>query len=126
MKYIRTKDGRIIDCVKLMKEAEEHTLQNEDDYKLASVIALQSYDTILGWQRRVEKSADTIEELCDEFVVKYGDGSYCLTQRLKHAEMEEHNANLNGIGGHVYGAVWTDKGLTFVAKMNEKGELELL
>ena len=26
----------------------------------------------------------------------------------------------------VYGAIWTDKGLIYVAKMNEKRELELL
>lgn len=26
----------------------------------------------------------------------------------------------------VYGAIWTDKGLIYVAKMNDKGELELL
>ena len=26
----------------------------------------------------------------------------------------------------IYGAIWTDKGLIYVAKMNEKGELELL
>jgi hypothetical protein len=26
----------------------------------------------------------------------------------------------------LYGAIWTDKGLIYVAKMNEKGELELL
>lgn len=28
--------------------------------------------------------------------------------------------------GKVYGAIWTDKGLIYVAKMNTKGELELL
>lgn len=26
----------------------------------------------------------------------------------------------------VYGAIWTEKGLIYIAKMNEKGELELL
>ena len=26
----------------------------------------------------------------------------------------------------IYGAIWTDKGLIYVAKMNKKGELELL
>ena len=26
----------------------------------------------------------------------------------------------------IYGAIWTDKGLIYVAKMNDKGELELL
>ena len=27
---------------------------------------------------------------------------------------------------NVYGAIWTDKGLVYVIKMNEKGEFELL
>ncbi len=26
----------------------------------------------------------------------------------------------------IYGAIWTEKGLTYVAKMNDEGELELL
>ena len=26
----------------------------------------------------------------------------------------------------IYGAIWTSKGLIYVAKMNDKGELELL
>jgi len=26
----------------------------------------------------------------------------------------------------IYGAIWTDKGLIYVAKMNDKGEFELI
>ena len=33
--------------------------------------------------------------------------------------------NLNKIKA-IYGAIWTDKGLIYAAKMNDKGELELL
>ena len=29
-------------------------------------------------------------------------------------------------GGTIKGAIWTDKGLIYVAKMNDKGELELI
>lgn len=29
-------------------------------------------------------------------------------------------------GDELYGAIWTNKGLIYVAKMNDKGELELL
>ena len=109
MKYIRTKDGRIIYCIKLIKQAKKQVLQNEED---------------LGWKRRVIKQADTIEELCDEKIGTFKDGSkpYIYKQTswgdLAKDWTQYHN--------NVYGAIWTDKGLIYVAKMNEKGELELI
>lgn len=75
--------------------------------------------------------ADTIEELCDEFVV-------VDKEKDKHIFDTIHNGFLvkgqYGIDARyytdrkykVYGAIWTDKGLIYVAKMNDKGELELL
>lgn len=61
------------------------------------------------------KIADNIEELCDEFVYKH----------LVFTEYEDvlkiaHDKQF------IYGAIWTDNGLIYVAKMNKKGELELL
>ena len=89
MKYIRTKDGRI--------------RFNITDGCLSPYTM---YD--------VEKQADTIEELCDEFVCEH----YI-------------SANTNDLrklrpNGLIYGAIWTDKGLIYVAKMNDKGKLELI
>ena len=41
--------------------------------------------------------------------------------------MEDTNSLLNEEDDEIiYGAIWTDKGLIYVAKMNEEGELELL
>lgn len=76
-------------------------------------------------QTEVIKSANTIEELCDEIVeiidgkaqVVYADISF---NDLAIAKLRDKN---NAI---VYGAIWTDKGLIYVAKINDKGELELL
>ena len=107
MKYIRTKDGRIVEY-------------QSDFYKTDIVCGKDGFifkDDIL-------KQADTIEELCDEFVwidtennhnikPKTGDGLWCLCCDYKN-------------GQNIYGAIWTDKGLIYVAKMNDKGELELL
>ena len=74
------------------------------------------------------KQADTIEELCDEFVVILGNGRHTFIGSLRP----------NGRGGlgwykrrnykivNVYGAVWTDKGLNYVAEMNAEGEFKLL
>ena len=85
MKYIRTKDGKI--------------------YLINSEFILLDGD----------KQADTIEELCDEFVYN----------KMTFKTLEE-TLDYAPIGSDIYGAIWTDKGLTYVAKMNDKGELELL
>ena len=67
--------------------------------------------------------ADTIEELCDEFVVVTS-----LEKRHILSKVGENNTKRFALqlGDDVFGAIWTDKGLIYVAKMNEKGELELL
>ena len=75
------------------------------------------------------KFADTIEELCDEFVINSEDYKGHL---LIHNVIELDNCIFDGIRtlkkhyAYIYGAIWTDKGLIYVAKMNDKGELELL
>ena len=74
-------------------------------------------------QTTVNGSADTIEELCDEFVQEYPQAS-----GIGHLQTRGFNEakSWNICDFKVYGAIWTDKGLIYVAKMNEKGELELL
>ena len=104
MKYIRTKDGKII--------AEE---QIDLAIKISNVVNIFDETEIL-------KQADTIEELCDEFVIVHKElnGNHTV-HRYNWLGKSEHE-----VGNEVYGAVWTDKGLIYVAKMNDKGELELL
>lgn len=70
------------------------------------------------------KQADTIEELCDEFVIRWSNKTYCdnLMKTLRQARYWL----VNDSNAEIYGAIWTDKGLIYVAKMNNKGELELL
>lgn len=107
MKYIRTKDG---------------IYKVKDDF-----IVLKGQELYLPhFQDHIIAQADTIEELCDEFVVVYKNNEPYLTQHLSYTEMEKYNAEINKNGGELYGAIWTDKGLIYVAKMNDKGELELL
>lgn len=105
-RYIRTKDGRIT------------TLKD----KLIDSIDLW----VSGGKENILKIADTIEELLD---------CYVMTDNKRHlpvnslpysyykelAELEELDKDWV-----VYGAIYTDKGLIFVAKMNDKGDLELL
>ena len=68
--------------------------------------------------------ADTIEELCDEFVLVDETLPPHLDRDLK--EITRYKTYIAGSRGNVYGAVWTSKGLIYVAKLNNKGELELI
>lgn len=110
-KYIRTKNEiyEIIGSI-------GHTIfpsQYQNRYKDISIIMDEAI---------IE--ADTIEELCDEFVAVNDSmdlpildsfENICLLLTTKKHKNDD-----------VYGAIWTDKGLIYVAKMNRKGELELL
>lgn len=69
--------------------------------------------------------ADTIEELCDWIVA--------ISKESKHIDTLYKNFDIavNVLGNHClmfdfFGAIETNKGLIYVAKMNERGELELL
>lgn len=128
MKYIRTKDGvyKITYDGLCFKEAKSQTMLMLVEHKNEN--GKTEYEEItthkklaMGKNRFKEhiiKQADTIEELCDELV-------YCHDIITKeHAE--EILQSKEYICKEIYGAVWTDKGLIYVAKMNDKGELELL
>ena len=105
MKYIRTKDG-------IAK------VKNEWEYVVGGI----NIDDVFFADSEILKQADTIEELCDQFVY--------VTNNGNHYVKNNHEAIHYFIGEErpvsYYGAIWTDKGLIYVAKMNDKGELELL
>lgn len=100
MKYIRTKDG--------IYEAVTQNLYKNDDLLYIDGYGLE----------RVIAQANTIEELCDEFVVDFNG--------KKIISALPFDRSLNYGGDELFGAIWTDKGLIYVAKMNESGCLELL
>lgn len=112
MKYIRTKDNQICEFNKFfnIKWYKENGYTEKEMIESAKHLIL--------------KQADTIEELCDEFVIVPKDKNIkpCSTTTL--AVFDDVKSLLDT--DDVYGAIWTDKGLIYVAKMNEKGELKLL
>lgn len=121
MKYIRTKDGKIYLIGKDLFE--EDTFHFTDKDGVATILIEEQKLSILG------KLADTIEELCDEFVEynrERNKGFYIREYELK--EVKNVVRKEPSILEHtdIFGAIWTSKGLIYVAKMNEKGELELL
>ena len=107
MKYIRTIDNAITH-----KEIIE---------KVNSITAFRKLYPYI----KIVKSADTIEELCDEFV-QYIPDMYNTPYLNEWRNIQSTLGNILANDGVVYGAIWTDKGLIYVAKMNDKGELELL
>lgn len=113
MKYIRTNDGIYeIDVLSIHYIGETHF----------SCWDVKRTRTFNDWH--IIKQSDTIEELCDEKVGTFEDKSkpYIYKQTswtdLKKDWKKYHN--------NLYGAIWTDKGLIYVAKMNDEGVLCLI
>lgn len=122
MKYIRTKDGRIIDTSNFVVKREIYENGELKFYQFWTT-RFADRQVIELFANEVIKQDDTIKELCDEFVVAYEDGARIVYSDLEWAKCKAEASPTKSI---IYGAIWTDKGLIYVAKMNEKGELELL
>ena len=116
MNYIRTKDNRLFRVIKDLTY--ENTYHLETNTQTLTIMTEEKYLSTMG------KIADTIEELCDEFVaIDIG----LLGDREKHYKLfNQAITDKTFLYDRLYGAIWTDKGLIYVAKMNNKGELELL
>lgn len=117
MKYIRTKDG--------IYEADVLSIHyiGETHFSCWNIEHTRAFNE---WH--IIKQADTIAELCDCIVYD------CLPRPYQDAYHKHEIGNIESLKWNrkpekfenIYGAIWTDKGLIYVAKMNEKGELELL
>ena len=113
MRYIRTEDGFIIDT------------QNTRPFMIKNSMGHDYIDFNSGGMFKIKNMADAIEALCDCFVVyEKGGGFVGEHHTYNDLELAKYGANENV--SIVYGAIWTDKGLIYVAKMDEKGKLELL
>ena len=112
MKYIRTKDGRIIEIPNKHKEI---VYDGNVVISLEKIInGVKGEAIVCGI---VDKKANTIEKLCDEFVrVREDIRDFLVSDDIPTARED----------WDIYGAIRTDKGLIYVAKMNDNGEFELL
>lgn len=105
--YIRTKDGRILDFDKINEVS-----------KLSIDMAEEPI-----------REAKTIEKLCDEYVVfdkEQPNGKLLYYKGFENLKKEFIDFENDKEKVAVFGGIWTDKGLIYVAKMNDKGELELI
>lgn len=148
MKYIRTKDGiydiekygGIMTIIKVYDVDESLRPKYENTNEPHQVG--DQFISIGGKDYKIIDSniAATIEELCDAFVDtselkttntggwlydEFDSDNKCLVY-YEHDERKTIPLNEFDDLSKIFGAIWTDKGLIYVAKMNEKGELELL
>lgn len=117
MKYIRTQDGRIFNLIAYKEDGEINGGVKYTSKLNGSHLFIQ--------KNNILKQTDTIEECFDEFVIydihkKKWLHFIDLKSLLSYCEE-------NGLDKtQIRGAVWTEWGLKYAAKMNSKGELELL
>ena len=118
MKYIRTKDelGILVENTKEIKNKYGDYLKKGCYFKTWFSPNTNREDII--------KQADTIDKLCDTFVICIDKQGYLIIDDYKKAmEIMQRNDDDNAI---CYGAIWCEWGLKYVAKMNKKVEMELL
>lgn len=117
-RYIRTEDG-IYDL---------ETKNNDDEFEnqIADIEEIsyggKNGSCVLIPQKRILAEADTPEELCDEYVLPKFRDVFAIDRFSKQVCINHIKCG----NGDVYGAIWTSKGLIYVAKMNENGDLELI
>lgn len=117
--YIRTKDG-------------VYKVSHYNDWathKRKGATLIDGDKTSYIKNENIISQSETIEGLCDQIV--YNGYLYQVTllnNRLIEDSFEELDEPITDemIKEGIYGAIWTSKGLIYVAKMNEKGELCLL
>ena len=74
------------------------------------------------------KQSSNLAELCDRFVFidkKHQGGKYryqVYTRLFEKKNLPKYIQN----GTEIYGAIWTDAGLKYIAKLDDKGEFELI
>ena len=122
--YIRTKDGvyEVVQSNDIYTEVKGNT----------NGVPLNNGNTAIHFTE-ILKQSEKLEELCDEFVGYVGEEYVKENETYDMPNFQEYNLkdmlyhmSYNKEDCVVYGAVWTSKGLIFVAKMNDKGDLELI
>ena len=109
--YIRTKNR--------IYETEGTFLDNNGKWKYYNIL---KDDMAIILRSQIINQSENLEELCDRFVVidKETKEVMNIVSFLAYAKL------WSSCKYNIYGAVWTSKGLIYVAKMNDKGDLELI
>lgn len=127
MRYIRTTDNiyesnspRINKVTRIEENGEEYPcLEISLDYSCFFITR----------NERIIKESDNLEELFNVFVLKGIDLIHLneeFTQYRFEGDNEWFDITDTELRTGIYGAIWTDNGLTYVGKMNDNKEFELL
>ena len=154
MRYIRTRDGRIVNIQKFIDEQKDtpyyydfefDEIKNEENSCVLNWTAVGSRENSIKEQvgKRCQFGAtidspfvaqsDSLDDLVDVFVLKDKCSFTPSGFRYRFASRERgFTSLLQVLAEHtcdadteVYGAIGTDKGLIYVTKMNKEKELEL-
>lgn len=109
--YIRTKDG--------VYEVEQSQLEDDEEVVNCDYGQIHKLEIL--------RKSENLEELCDEFVL-INNNVFTVPQIITYTNFQNTKTYREDYGKFetIYGAIWTSKGLIYVAKMNEKGELVLI
>ena len=109
--YIRTKNR--------IYKVESETCNKQGYY-------IDRYEDDVVSKDQVIKQSESLFELIDEFVVIRDSTKINQLVRTDNVEYLKEMMKEDKRIIDVKGAIWTDFGLKYVAKMNDKGELELI
>lgn len=117
-KYIRTNDGFMHECV-------------EHDERLRQFVCKKDYlpNYYYIHDLMVDKEGDTIEELCDEFIICKDDEKPIVgdgMERFDEMKLFIFMGMIVAMDCWMKLANWTNTGLRYVARLNKEGEFELL
>ena len=122
MKYIRTKDDKIYEII----DETENSFELCGSFEKKIGCSCTMIKRLLGSNEKpTYRLANTIEELCDEFIVISDNCKRPIISALPFDELQLYAKGRTKYA-ICYGAIWCEWGLKYVARMNSKGELELL
>lgn len=145
MKYIRTKDGRIVDLEKFINEEKDTPYYKDFEFEEISKDGELKW-TAIGTEKcsikdqigrrcrfsatlnsEVIKQSDIIEELCD-YEIHYDNNGEFVIRPIRHVDWASlKRVIMNKRFKDCKLAIKTDKGLIYVAQMNETtGDIKLL
>lgn len=96
-------------------------------YEIVKVETIADIQTKVIFKDNFVEQSENLEELLDRYVLyEKGSNDYHIIQAkvLNGGWLQYYKKFYEEIT--VYGAIWTDKGLIYVAKMNEEGVLCLI
>ena len=95
-------------------------------YEIVKVETIADIQTKVIFKDNFVAQSENLEELCDEFVMVDNSNNKPYRPFIIYGRSLEELNERQSCNESIYGAIWTDKGLIYVAKMNSEGKLVLI